>query len=76
MSMLFRVYVGPFLACKLKSGVKTDAYKITTGRLIDLRGELSSGDVEMAYLGPGVEMPVIQRQLTFDPHNQPVTLGL
>jgi hypothetical protein len=69
MNMGFSVYVGPFLACKRKSDVKIDACEITTGKLIDLRGDLSNNDVEMSYIGPGVNIPLIQRQLIFDPNN-------
>jgi hypothetical protein len=77
MSTVFSVYVGPFLACKEKPGEKVDAYKITSGRLANLRGELSQDDGEIVYLGPNIKMLLIHRQLTFDQHSEPpVTTGL
>lgn len=75
MSQDFSVYVGPFLACKRKSDVKIDACEITTVKLIDLRGDLSNNDVEMTYIGPGVNIPLIQRQLIFDLNNSMPLIG-
>ena len=76
MSMSYGVYIGPFIRCEIKDSDfwVNDA---TDDRLTGLRGELSSDDGDISYIGPNQGLEGIEREFTFSRHDEtPVVMRI